>query len=75
MRISYYTKKCIFFLIKLDYYLVILDIKWLQIYNISIKWALNIAIFNNLYYKKNYLFKEQIIIILDIINMPKLFEV
>ena len=55
--------------------MVVLGIKWLQIYNISIKWTSNIAIFNSLYYKKNYLSKEQIVIILNIIDVPELFKV
>ena len=75
MRISYYIKKYIFLLIKLGYYSVILDIKWLQIYNINIKWASNIAIFNNLYCKKNCLSEERTIITPNIVNILELFEV
>ena len=36
---------------------------------------LNIVLFNNLYYKKNYLFKGRAAIILGTIEVPELFKI
>ena len=37
MRISHYTEQCIFLLIKLGHYPVVLGIKWLQIHDVGTK--------------------------------------
>ena len=54
---------------------MVLGIKWLQTHNISIKWVSNIAIFNSPCYKKNCLSKGQTVIMLNIINILKVFKV
>ena len=74
MRISHHTKRCIFLLTKLGHYPMVLGIKWLQIYDVSTKWASNIAIFNSPYCKENYLPKEQTVIMPGMMDVPELFN-
>ena len=69
MRIQNYSKRVPFILINLGYYSMILGIKWLQKYNIIIKWGVNIVLLNSLYYKENYLKSGRTVIILGIVNV------
>ena len=60
---------------KLGHYPVMLSIKWLQIHDVGIKWALNMAIFNSPYCKENYLPEGRTAIMPGMVNVPESFKV